>query len=126
MDILSFSKITKPIYEGDTTIDCRPRGQWLVEIKRSDGTIRRPFGDNWVNNVFLNAWANNHMGVVGTNVNGSFGSPFFESRFTWLNFFYGQGSDPATGNLASFAVGSGTTPAQQTDTTLANQIRFDY
>ena len=124
MDILSFSKITKPIYEGDTIIDCRPRGKWLVEIKRSDGTIRRPFGDNWVNNVFLNAWADNQMtGAAGSNA--SFGNPFVSTRFTWLNFFYGQGSDPANGNLMSFAVGSGTTPAQQTDTTLANQIRFD-
>ena len=124
MDILSFNKITKPIYEGGTTIDCRPRGKWFVEVRRTDGTIRYPFGDKWIDNVFLNAWADNHMGGTGSVAgNYSFGNPIAVDRYSWLNFFFGFNAP--TNEYVTFAVGSGTTPAQQTNTTLANQIRFD-
>lgn len=125
MDILSFNKITKPIYEGGIEIDCRPRGKWFVEVRRTDGTIRYPFGDKWVDNVFLNAWADNHMASVGSPNTGaySFGNTGGQP-FSWMDFFYGF-TVTNQGANSLFAIGSGTTPAQQTDTILANQIRFD-
>lgn len=120
MDILSFSKITKPIYEGGATIDLRPKGKWLIEVRRTDGTIRRPFGDLWIDNLFINRYANGQLGGA-TTVNpfswGTQGSGGSQDTWTFLNLFYGAKS--------SIAVGSGTTPVQNSDTALANLIRFD-
>ena len=113
MDILSFSKITKPMYEGGLSIDCKPRGKWLVEVRRTDGTIRRPFGDNWIDNLFINRYANGQLG-------GAAGFGFAASSataYSFLSFFYGAKS--------SIAVGSGNTAVSVTDTALATPIRFD-
>lgn len=127
MNILTFSKITKPIYEGGASIDLRPRGKWLIEVKDKDGTIRRPFGDNWVDNLFLNGWADGQLaGSLNSGFLSSVGNGFSwnatsdtstANKWTFLTLFYGTKS--------SIAVGSGTTAVQITDTALANQIRFD-
>ena len=131
MDILSFSKITKPIYEGGATIDLRPKGKWLIEIRRTDGTIRHPFGDNWVDNLFINRYANGQLAfatrspgtVPGNGHSWNAFNAFGQGVYSWVNFFYGKPSDfPLTSTIA---VGSGTTPVSVTDTALANQIRFD-
>jgi hypothetical protein len=122
MNILSFNKITKPIYEGGTTIDLRPRGKWFVQVRRTDGTFRYPFGDMWIDNLFVNRWANGQMGdrapaggqgrswMTGQNIGAT-------TNVTWLNLFYGGQS--------SIAVGSGTTAVTNSDTALATEVRFD-
>jgi hypothetical protein len=119
MNILTFNKISKPIYEGGVDIDLRPRGKWFVEVRRTDGTIRYPFGDRWIDNVFINRWADGQLSGTALAANGTSWSDQGSNAncYTWLNLFYGSQS--------SIAVGSGTTPATQTDTALANQIRFD-
>jgi hypothetical protein len=119
MNILTFSKITKPIYEGGATIDLRPRGKWFVEVRRTDGTIRYPFGDKWIDNLFINRYANGQMnGSSVGNGNGS-GWSYIGAQQAWscVDLFYGAKS--------SIAVGSGTTAAQVTDTALATPVRFD-
>jgi hypothetical protein len=115
MNILTFNKITKPIYEGGVEIDLRPKGKWFVEVRRTDGTIRYPFGERWIDNVFINRWAEGQLATTSGGFGWSIGNN--ATNYSWLSYFYGGKS--------SIAVGSGTTPAQQTDTALANQIRFD-
>jgi hypothetical protein len=126
MDILSFSKITKPIYEGGTSIDLRPHGKWLIEVRRTDGTIRRPFGDNWIDNVFLNQWANGQLGGTnGLDQNAGWTNPNV-SLWSFLDLFYGRiPIDTSNFPLSDIAVGSGTTPATQSDTGLQSLIRAD-
>jgi hypothetical protein len=117
MQILSFNKITKPIYEGGTTIDLRPRGKWFVQVRRTDGTFRYPFGDMWIDNLFLNGWANAQVGIWSNN-SLSWGSNNSQSNtWSWLDLFYGTRS--------SIAVGSGTTAVTNSDTALATPVRFD-
>jgi hypothetical protein len=117
MNILTFNKITKPIYEGGVEIDLRPKGKWFVEVRRTDGTIRYPFGEKWIDNVFINRWADGQLGGNGSRQGTSWEDFSADDKYTWLSLFYGTAS--------SIAVGSGTTPAQQTDTALATPIRFD-
>lgn len=119
MDILTFNKITKPIYEGGIEIDCRPRGKWLVEVRRTDGTIRYPFGDKWIDNLFINRYADGQLGGALGNSGFGWSSQGIAdpSSKSFLLYFYGDTS--------SIAVGSGTTAVQVTNTALANQIRFD-
>jgi len=121
MNILSFNKITKPIYEGGTTIDLRPRGKWFVQVRRTDGTFRYPFGDMWIDNLFINRWANGQLNIwtaSGSNTpTYSWGSGNLANRYNWVDFFYGDRSN--------IAVGSGTTAVTNSDTALATQIRFD-
>jgi len=119
MNILSFSKLTKPIYEGGTLINLRPQGRWLVEVRRTDGTLRRPFAD-WIDNLFLDGYADGQLGgslgaATGFGWN-SLGTTA-AAKNTFLDLFYGTRS--------SIAVGSGTTPVQTTDTALDNAVRFD-
>jgi hypothetical protein len=113
MNILSFNKITKPIYEGGIEIDCRPKAKWLVEVKRPDGTIRRPFGDKWIDNLFVNGYVNSQLG--GTSFGP--GATYAGDQWSFLSFFYGANS--------SIAVGSGSTAVSVTDTALATPIRFN-
>lgn len=121
MNILSFSKITKPIYEGGTTINLRPRGEWFVQVRRTDGTFRYPFGDKWIKNVFTNRWANGQLGTpdsIGSSGRSwSAASSWRGNTFSWLSLFYG--------GYPSIEVGSGTTTPSATDTALATSIRFD-
>jgi hypothetical protein len=110
MDILTFNKITKPIYEGGASIDLKPKGKWFIQVRRTDGTFRYPFGDKWIDNLFINRWANGHFNAnwaSGTNLN----------VYSWCNYFYASKS--------TIAVGSGTTPVQITDTALAIPVRVD-
>lgn len=115
MNILSFNKITKPIYEGGLTLDSRPQGRFLVEVRRTDGTIRRPFGDHLIDNTFLDVWRDYHIGY--TTINDGWGNGASANANTWLDFFYGAKS--------SIAVGSGSAPASAADTVLGNPIRHD-
>jgi hypothetical protein len=120
MDILSFSKITKPIYEGGLSIDCRPRGKWLVEVRRTDGTIRRPFEDKWIDNLFINRYANGQLsGTTGSFGSGASWAGYNTniSVYSFLDLFYGT--------VSSIAVGSGSTAVSVTDTALATPIRHD-
>jgi hypothetical protein len=118
MDILVFNKLTKPIYEGGVSLDCRPRGRFLVEVRRRDGTIRRPFGDHLIENTFLNQWRNDHIGPSSTtDYNKGWYSGGSTGYNSWLDFFYGAKS--------SIAIGSGSTAASATDTGLATAIRHD-
>ena len=121
MDILTFNKITKPIYEGGASIDCSPKGKWFVEVRRTDGTIRYPFGDKWIDNVFLNQWADNQLAIWASGGTGvSWGNGGFANNagyWSWVSLFYGA--------TASISVGSGTTTPSQTQTALANLIRSD-
>lgn len=118
MDILVFNKLTKPIYEGGVSIDCRPRGRFLVEVRRTDGTIRRPFGDHLIENTFLNQWRNDHIGPASaTDYHKGWYAGGSTAYNSWLDFFYGDKS--------SIAVGSGSTAASATDTALGNAIRHD-
>jgi hypothetical protein len=85
MDILSFNKITKPIYEGGATISLKPESEWFFEVRRTDGTIRYPFGDKWIKNVVLDQFKNQVLN------NGGFG---FQNqgtgfRYDFLNCFFG-------------------------------------
>jgi hypothetical protein len=118
MNILIFNKITKPIYEGGASIDLTPKGKWFIQVRKTDGTIRLPFGDKWIDNLFLNGYADGQLsgGIGNSGFSWSTDNQFGITR-SFLNLFYGTQS--------SIAVGSGTTPVQITDTGLANQIRFD-
>jgi hypothetical protein len=122
MNIYSFHKLTRPYYEGGLTIDCRPRGKFLVEVRRTDGTIRRPFGDHLIENTFLNQWRDGQLGGTGnsgtsnTNSNVGWGFGSATDSNTWLDLFYTR---------ASIAVGSGSTAASAADTALGNAIRHD-
>jgi hypothetical protein len=117
MQILSFNKITKPIYESGTTIDLRPRGKWFVQVRRTDGTFRYPFGDMWIDNLFLNAWANAQLGIVASVNSFGWSAGSNLNQWSWLDLFYGGQS--------SIAVGSGTTAVTNSDTALATAVRFD-
>lgn len=125
MQILTFSNITRPHYEGGLTIDCRPRGKFLVEVRRTDGTIRRPFGDHLIENTFLNAWRDGQMGGTSiptgnTDVASAFswgGGGNASNLHTWLDLFYGAQS--------CIAIGSGSTAALASDTALETSIRID-
>lgn len=123
MDIFSFHKLTRPVYEGGLTIDSCPQGKFLVEVRRADGTIRRPFGDHLIDNTFLNQWRDGQLGGVGTTSTGTqsvFGwgtGGAITTRRTWLDLFYG--------NLSCIAVGSGSASASATNTALATAVRFD-
>ena len=125
MQILSFNNLTRPFYEGGLTIDCRPRGEFLVEVRRTDGTIRRPFGDHLIENTFLNAWRDGQLagtgptGALNVSINNSWGSGTQSSSVlnTWLNLFHGDKS--------CLAVGSGSNAASASDTGLQTQVRFD-
>jgi len=125
MDILTFHKLTRPHYEGGLNIDCRPRGEFLVEVRRSDGTIRRPFGDFLIQNTFLNQWRDGQLGGTantgsGSNATSGFGwgnNSASQAPYSWLDLFYGS--------LTSLAVGSGSTAATASDTALATQVRTD-
>lgn len=124
MQILTFNNITRPYYEGGLTIDCRPQGKFLVEVRRRDGTIRRPFGDHLIENTFLNAWRDGQMGGTGTNSSSniisshSWGGGGSASNFnSWLDLFFGARS--------VLAIGSGSTAASASDTALGAEIRAD-
>jgi hypothetical protein len=120
MNILVFNKLTKPIYEGGLTIDCAPRGQFLVEVRRPDGTIRRPFGDNLIQNTFLDQWRNEHLNpsTVRAECKGWNNGATSDSQMnTWTDFFYGARS--------SIAIGSGSATASASNTGLASPIRHD-
>jgi len=119
MNILSFNKITKPIYEGGIDIDCRPRAKWLVEVRRPDGTIRRPFGDNWIKNLFTNGFANN---LIGSNMGWEQGDGWASMTFTYL--FYKRVPDNASYNPSSYIiVGSGSNAPSVTDTDLQTYVK---
>jgi hypothetical protein len=124
MQILTFNNITRPYYEGGLTIDCRPQGKFLVEVRRRDGTIRRPFGDHLIENTFLNAWRDGQMGGTGATtsanvLNAGFswsGSTVSTATFnSWLDLFYGTKS--------KIAVGSGSNAATASNTALQTEIR---
>lgn len=108
MNILSFNKITKPIYEGGIDIDCRPQGKWLVEVKRPDGTIRKPFGDLWFSNLFTNSFANGYL----SNLAGYMTLGYM--------FYFNNANFSAQFNIQ---VGSSSTPASNSDTQLGNLLK---
>lgn len=96
LDILPFHRISAPqVIEGEANISLKPQGKFLVEVRRTDGTIRRPFGDNWVGNQFLNQFKNQvltwgGLGSLGWGQNNSgFASLFYPNAnyttyTTWL------------------------------------------
>lgn len=119
MNIYSFHKISRPIYEGGATIDLTPKGQWFVQVRRTDGTFRYPFGDRWIDNLFLTGYVDGQLGGGQFPEGKGWASEWVGNRntYTFLDYFYGGKS--------SLAIGSGTTPVTAGDTALANQIRFD-
>lgn len=123
MDILSFNKITKPKYEGESSIDLKPRGMWKAEVRRTDGTTRYPLGDIWIPNVFLTSWADAQLTTqpTGNTPGSSWGwasglGGVSGAYYTILDFFF---------NRSTIAVGSGTNPASAANTILQTEVRSD-
>jgi len=128
MDILSFHKITKPIYETGATIDLSPKGMWQVAIRRTDGTYRYPFGEHWFPNLFINRFAD---GLLRNQVD-SFHSTnwaansgvFFPgnacSRSFIQDYFFS-----GTGTGRKIAVGSSNAAVSASQLALQNEVRQD-
>jgi hypothetical protein len=121
MNILSFHKISRPIYEGGATIDLSPKAVWQIRVRRSDGTYRYPFGDNWIPNLFINRFANGLLGSgQGTNWGTNPGPNAWTETYSFIGgYFYG------TGKGRKFAVGSSSVAATASQTALQSEIRAD-
>lgn len=78
------------------------RGRYFFEIVRPDGTVKRPFGEHWVENVVLNS---------GLEMMFNGASPSNNISDLWF-----------TGVMAYARVGTGNTPADQTQVALVNQV----
>lgn len=119
MDILSFSKITKPIYEGGATISMKPESKWKFEVRRTDGTIRYPLGDKWVDNVVLNQFKDQVFNNDGF-------TKQFQAFFTYyldiLNCFY---KHPDRTIFGQIEVGSSNTAADASQTGLQSFVKAD-
>jgi hypothetical protein len=93
-----------------------------VEVRRTDGTIRRPFGDYLIENTFLNQWRDGQLGGIGnsgpsnTSSLAGWGYGSSSDSTTWLDLFYTR---------ATLAVGSGSTAAAASDSDLVTAIRHD-
>jgi hypothetical protein len=118
MDILSFNKITKPIYEGGATISLKPESKWFFEVRRTDGTIRYPFGDRWFDNVFLDQFKNQVLNNGGIGfLNGGTGR-----YYDFLNLFF---LDTVYSSRPVIELGSSNTAAVSTQTALQSYITSD-
>jgi hypothetical protein len=111
MDILSFNKITKPIYEGGATISLKPESEWFFEVRRTDGTIRYPFGDKWIKNVVLDQFKNQ----VLTHGGFAFRNTGTNTDYDFLNLFFQHSQ---TSNRADIEIGTSNTAAVSTQTAL--------
>lgn len=120
MDILTFNKLTKPIYESEISIDCRPRAKWLVEVKRPDGTIRKPFGDQWIKNLFTNAFANGILGGPGNTQGWGFSAAFIPALTSMARLLYTYN---ATSPTTRIVAGSGSTAPSNSDTALQTFVK---
>jgi hypothetical protein len=128
MDILPFYRISKPVLETGVTANLKPCGFWQPRVIRPDGTIRLPFGDNWIENHitndFWNGFLSDRASTKGSFFTGSGTSTIFESgSFASLFATYWRVSDAVAWPIW-LEVGTGTAPSSNADTTLTNaQIR---
>ena len=131
MNILSFSKLTRPIYESGISLDLRPKGSWQVCVRRTDGTYRYPFGDKYIPNLFINRFANGLLGAItqgnfnrgdgfGWSTNRTSGTTFSVAVYSLLSgYFFGTTAG------RKLAIGSSNIPVDPTQTSLQAEIRSD-
>lgn len=94
IDILSFNKISKPIIEAEAIVRPCPRGKVLISVRRPDGTIRMPFGENWIENTFLNTFRTQYLTNGGASTSNTSHSPsgLFGIYGGGLNFYMQVGT----------------------------------
>ena len=109
--ILPFSRLTSPqVLEGGTDISLATKGRWYFEVRRTDGTIRLPFGDRWVDNVILNQFKDKVLSYGGFSDSGA------SQIATFLNSFFQHNTSVYSDVLIK--VGTDSTPASATQTGL--------
>lgn len=118
--ILPFHRISAPqVLEGGTDISLKPTGKFRVEVRRTDGTIRLPFGDRFIDNVILNNFRNKVMASGGIAKNNY--SPYTSVYGTFLTTFYQSNFNAAT--TSQLYVGTSSTPADATQTALQGTVQ---
>lgn len=96
----------------------KPESKWLFEVRRTDGTIRYPLGDRWVDNVVLDQFKNHVLNYGGMGYyNGGTGR-----YYDFLNLFF---LDTVYNSRPVIELGSSSTAAVSTQTALQSYITSD-
>lgn len=104
--ILPFSRLTAPqVYEGWADVSLKQECSWLVEVRRTDGTIRRPFGDHWIPNTMLNQFKNQIFNFGGF-FNYKTGNDILDLTYGGSNMLVGTDGTPAAATQTGIIAGS--------------------
>lgn len=96
----------------------KPESKWFFEVRRTDGTIRYPLGDRWVDNVVLNQFKNQVLNNGGIGFYNGGTARYYD----FLNLFFLE----SVYNWRSvIELGSSNTAATATQTALQSYIKSD-